>query len=104
MKLLREPLLHFAVAGGLLFGAYAWLAELAATSSRPARRPHVRITEREVTWLVETSTAPWQRPPTQDELHGLVAEYLREELLAREARALELDRDDTSCAAGWRRR
>ena len=55
----------------------------------------IRITERELTWLAETSARAWQRRAEREELQGLLAEYLREELLAREARALELDRDDT---------
>jgi PPIC-type PPIASE domain len=37
----------------------------------------------------------WQRPPTQDELDGLIREYILEEVLYREALALGLDRDDT---------
>jgi hypothetical protein len=93
MKLLREPLLHFAVAGGLLFAAYAVLNRGASAAGDSDRT--IRITERELTWLTETSARSWQRAPDDSELPGLVADYLREELLAREARALELDRDDT---------
>jgi parvulin-like peptidyl-prolyl cis-trans isomerase-like protein len=37
----------------------------------------------------------WQRPPTEQEVKGLLDEYLREEIAAREAVALGLDRDDT---------
>lgn len=37
----------------------------------------------------------WQRPPTPDELQGLIEAYIREEILCREALALGLDRDDT---------
>jgi parvulin-like peptidyl-prolyl cis-trans isomerase-like protein len=93
MKLLREPLLHFAIAGGLLFAAHAGLNRGASAAGEADRT--IRITERELTWLTDTSARAWQRTPTAEEMQGLVAEYLREELLAREARALELDRDDT---------
>lgn len=93
MKLLREPLLHFALAGAVLFAAYAWLNRDESAASDADLT--IQITERELTWLVDTSTRMWQRPPSENELQGLVAEYLREELLAREARELELDRDDT---------
>jgi PPIC-type PPIASE domain len=55
----------------------------------------VRITANEVEWLTQTWTRQWQRPPSEDELKGLVAGYLKEELLAREARALKLDENDT---------
>src|SRR3954452_20966186 len=93
MKLLREPLLHFAVIGALLFASYTWLHRGRADAGGGERT--VRITEREVSWIVETATRQWQRPPTPAELRGLLSDYLREELLSREARELELDRDDT---------
>jgi hypothetical protein len=93
MRLLREPLVHFALAGGLLFGAYSWLNRGGEGEGGADRS--IRVTEGDLAWIVETSTRQWQRPPTPDELRNLVAEYVREELLAREARELELDRDDT---------
>jgi hypothetical protein len=92
MKLLHEPLLHFLLAGALLFGAYAWLNR--GESDAGDRELTIQITEREIAWLTETWTRLWQRPPDERELQGLITDYLREELLAREARALELDRDD----------
>ena len=54
----------------------------------------MRITSREVAWLADTWVRQQQRPPTREELRGLVTEYLKEELLAREARAMGLDQDD----------
>ena len=60
MKLLREPLLHFAVAGALLFGVYSWKNRNAA-GSRGAEHT-VRITAREIQWIVETSTSYEARP------------------------------------------
>jgi parvulin-like peptidyl-prolyl isomerase len=93
MKMLREPLLHFALAGGLLFAAYTGLNRGASAAGDGDHT--IRITERELAWLTDTSARAWQRTPNENEMQGLVAEYLKEELLAREARALELDRDDT---------
>jgi hypothetical protein len=93
MKLLHEPLLHFAIVGALLFGAYTWLNRHERPASDADRT--ILITERELTWLTDTSARSWQRTPSESEFEGLIAEYLREELLAREARELELDRDDT---------
>jgi hypothetical protein len=55
----------------------------------------VRITANEVEWLKQTWARQWQRPPSDEELMGLVAGYLKETLLAREARALGLDESDT---------
>jgi hypothetical protein len=93
MKFLREPLVHFLAAGALLFAVYGWLGR-GADEAGPADR-RVVVGEREMTWLAETWQRQRQRPPSAEELQGLLADYLREELLAREARALELDRDDT---------
>lgn len=91
-RLLREPLVHFLVAGTLLFAVYA---ELNSGADDAGESRIVRITAREVAWLTQTWVRQWQRPPSESELKGVVAEYLREELLAREARALKLDENDT---------
>jgi len=92
-RLLKEPLLHFLVIGALLFAAYAWLNRGAADQTKNAGT--VRITTNEIAWLKETWSRQWQREPTRDELRGLVTDFLKEELLAREARALGLDQNDT---------
>jgi parvulin-like peptidyl-prolyl isomerase len=87
---LREPLVHFVVAGALLFAVDAW-------RNRDAVEPRgvVRITSADVEWLSATWTRQRQRAPSNEELRRLVADSVREELLAREARALGLDEDDT---------
>lgn len=87
---LREPLLHFVVAGALLFAVDAW-------RNRDAVEPRgvVRITSADVEWLSASWTRQRQRAPSDEELRRLVADSVREELLAREARALGLDEDDT---------
>ena len=87
---LKEPLLHFLLAGGLLFAAYAWLNH--GDNDIPRL---VHITAAEVNWLSETWTRQWSRAPDEQELRGLVAGYLKEQLLAREARELGLELDDT---------
>jgi parvulin-like peptidyl-prolyl isomerase len=87
---LKEPLLHFLVAGGLLFAAYAWLNRGDGEAPRV-----IRITAAEVHWLKETWARQWQRPPNEQELRGLVADYVKEALLAREAREMGLDENDT---------
>jgi len=92
LKLLREPLLHFVVAGAVLFGGYELFnrGEMAPPATDP-----VHIGEGDIRWLKDTFANQWQRPPTEDELRGLVAGFLEEELFAREAQALGLDQNDT---------
>jgi hypothetical protein len=94
MKLVREPLFHFLVAGVVLFGGHA-LLNRNADDSQPNRPTPVRIGQGEVHWLTETFTLQRQRAPTPEELRSLVAEFLNEELLAREARDMKLDENDT---------
>ena len=89
---LREPLLHFTIAGALLFGGYVWL-DRGAEASLPEEP--IRIGEGEVRWLRETFATQWRRSPTTEEMKGLLATLTEEELLAREARALGLDQHDT---------
>lgn len=92
MKLLKEPLVHFAVGGAILFAAYALLdREQPATAGFEP----VRIGEGEVRWLQETWTNQWLRKPSPQELQGLVADLVTEELLAREAREMGLEENDT---------
>jgi parvulin-like peptidyl-prolyl isomerase len=91
MKFLREPLFHFAVGGAVLFVAYAWLNNGDGTTDRP----EISINDGHLRWITATWSSQWRREPSKDELHGLVADLVKEELLAREARALGLDQDDT---------
>lgn len=90
-KFLQEPLLHFLLIGALLFGAYAWQNRGASGQSTPRL---VRVSEGDVQWLKATWAKQWQREPTPEELGGLVTEFLKEELLAREAREMGLDQND----------
>jgi hypothetical protein len=92
MKLLREPLLHFAVAAVVLFSVYAWL-----NKGRPASEAvePVRISQGDIQWLRETYTSQWLRPPDAQELQGLVTDLVNEELLAREAQTMGLGENDT---------
>jgi hypothetical protein len=68
---------------------------LRADQPRRTETGAVQIGEGEIRWLKETFANQWRREPTGDELRGLVAGFLEEELLAREAKALGLDRNDT---------
>ena len=92
MRLYRDPLLHFAVAGALLFAGYILINH--NKTDTPSTDP-VHVGEGEVRWLKETFANQWQRTPTADELRGLVGGLLEEQLLAREAKTLGLDQNDT---------
>jgi hypothetical protein len=89
-QLLKEPLLHFLVIGAVLFGAYAWLNR----DRNDAAVPELRVAAGDVQWLTDTFALERQRAPTQEELRALVRDFVKEELLARQAQELGLDKDD----------
>jgi parvulin-like peptidyl-prolyl isomerase len=89
-ELLKEPLLHFLVIGALLFAAYTWLNR--DGGGLPA--PQVRLAASDVSWLKETFALERQRQPSEAELRGLVRDFVKEELFARQAQDLGLDKDD----------
>jgi parvulin-like peptidyl-prolyl isomerase len=90
IRFLQEPLLHFLVIGAVLFGAYAWLNR----DGGDAGVRQVRLAESDVRWLGETFVLQSQREPTEEELRVLVRDFVKEALLARQARELGLDQDD----------
>jgi hypothetical protein len=55
---------------------------------------HIVVTAAKRQWLDEHLTRQWRRPPTAAESDRSVADFVREEVLYREALALGLDRDD----------
>ena len=90
MKLLRDPLLHFVILGAALFGVYAQVTGL--VSSGDVRR--IEIDPPQIEFLAGAFERQWGRPPTPQELRGLIDSRVREEVLYREALAVGLDRDD----------
>ena len=86
---LREPALQFLLIGTGLFLAYGWLHGRASFS-----RDTIVITEGRIEQLAAGFAGLHRRPPTREELDGMVQDAVREEVLYREAMALHLDADD----------
>jgi len=89
MKLLREPLVHF-----LLLGAALFLVFNIVGDSEESRTDTLVVSAGQVAQLSEGFKRTWQRPPTEEELNGLIEDHIREEVYYREAMAMGLDRDD----------
>jgi hypothetical protein len=87
---LREPLLHFLIAGAGVFLLYGILSGPGEGSDK-----EINVSVGQVEHLVSIFLKTRQRLPTPEELTGLVEGYIVEELLYREAVAIGLDRDDT---------
>ena len=90
-KLLREPLLHFLLLGALIFLVFG---ERAANDASAVATPIV-VTAADVERLAGYFERTWHRPPSQDEIHAAVDDYIREEVLYRAALSLGLDKNDS---------
>jgi parvulin-like peptidyl-prolyl cis-trans isomerase-like protein len=90
MQVLREPLLLFLLLGAGLFIAFGVLNKGTSTVQE-----NIVITAGQIAHLTTGFTRTWQRPPTLEELEGLIQDSIREEVFYREALTLGLDRDDT---------
>lgn len=87
---LREPLLHFLLLGGLLFGIY--LAFNPLVGSRTDHR--IVITEDDLRQMTIAWRAQGRPMPTPEQMASLLQIRIREEVLYREALAMGLDKDD----------
>lgn len=83
---LRDPLFHFVVVGGLMFAA---LSSVEAHQHRVIRIGGAEVGQLASYWKSQTG-----RDPAKSDLDALVEERVDEEVLAREALRLGLDRDD----------
>jgi hypothetical protein len=89
--LLREPLVHFLAFALIVFGAYHVLAP----SGDGGKIGRIVVTTGKIEQIAARFGQVWQRPPTPQELKGLIDEQVKEEIYVREALALGLDKDDT---------
>jgi len=85
-RIAREPLVHFLLIGALLFAGL--------TVVRSLRRPVVQIDAQDLNQLAAYWEIQMQRPPSKAELRSIIHDRIDEELLAREALRLGLDKGD----------
>ena len=86
----REPLVHFLAAGLCIFGLYSVLDDGGADQ----RNRRVVVDRDDVDRLRSTFAQQWARQPTLEELKALIDGHVREEVLYREAVAMDLDAYD----------
>ena len=85
----REPLVHFLAAGAAIWVVLAWQGEPVDPASRT-----ISVTREDRARLALQWERTLQRPPTDAELDSLTEQFIREEVLYREALRLGLDQDD----------
>ncbi|MCH8073962.1 MAG: peptidyl-prolyl cis-trans isomerase [Proteobacteria bacterium] len=87
---MREPLLHFLLAGAGLFLLFEIVSEPETTGDE-----QIIVTSGHIEHLASLFAKTWHRAPSDVELRGLIDSFILEEVLYREATAIGLDQDDT---------
>ena len=85
----RQPLLHFVVLAVAAYLIYAWLGKPGTGEDNV-----IRVTAADVSRFDAAWRARWGRPPTEEELTGIVTQYVREVALYKHAVAMGLDEND----------
>ena len=88
-KILRDPLLHFLLIGAALFFVFGLIKGPAGNEEN-----RIVITGGDIDALQANFVRTWQRPPTENELQGLIEDRVQDEIAVREAAAMGLDQDD----------
>jgi len=89
-KLLKEPLLHFLLIGVGLFFLFAQLNN----EEEASNRQQILIKKSKIEILSGIFMEENSVPPTDKEIQEFLKNYIREEVLSREAIAIGLDQDD----------
>ena len=90
-KILKSPIIYFFVIGFVVFGLHSFLNRANQDNKDPFT---VEVTSADIEWIRSSWEARMKRPPTQSELQNLIDSYIREEILSREAYAMDLDERD----------
>ena len=85
--LVREPLLHFVLLGAAIFGLNHYFDER-------ARFSRITVTQDEIRSLADNYRLQYGGLPTPQELQALVDNFIKEEILYRQAKKLGLDVND----------
>ncbi|WP_422361014.1 peptidyl-prolyl cis-trans isomerase [Reichenbachiella sp.] len=86
-NLLKEPLIHFALIGLSLFVLFSFV-------NTEESETEIVIDEYDLNEIVSKWKLQWQRDPTPQELKGLLDGYIKQEIMYREALAMNLDHND----------
>jgi len=90
MQLAKEPLIQFLIIGACIYAAYALIgAPDADTTDRT-----IVVDAKRIDGFIGEWQRRWNRPPTRQELEGVINAFVREDILYRQAVAMGLDADD----------
>ena len=89
-RLFKEPLIQFLIIGAAIYGAYAMFA----TPEEDFRDTLVHVDSNRINAFISEWESRWNRPPTREEIDGLIQSYIKEDVLYRQAVAMGLNEDD----------
>lgn len=89
-RLFTEPLIQFLIIGAGIYGAFA----LFGTPEENFRDTLVHVDSNRINAFISEWESRWNRPPTQQEIDGIIQSYIREAVLYRQAVAMGLNEDD----------
>ena len=89
-RLFTEPLIQFLIIGACIYGAYA----LFGAPEEDFRDTRVHVDSARINAFISEWESRWNRPPTRDEINGLIESYIKEDVLYRQAVAMGLNEDD----------
>lgn len=87
-NLLKQPLLHFLLLGGMLFFLYY------AVIPDISKKDTIIIDDEQVSRMVMVFKKEWNRSPTDEEMKGLLDRYIQQEVYYRKALLMNLDHND----------
>jgi peptidyl-prolyl cis-trans isomerase C len=89
-KVASQPLVQFLVLGAIVYALWVWIWGPGTKNDTKT----IVVTATDVSRLDASWRARWKRPPTDEELLGLVRDYVRELALYRHAVSMGLDQND----------
>ncbi|NGO53851.1 peptidyl-prolyl cis-trans isomerase [Mesorhizobium camelthorni] len=87
---MKEPLLHFLLLALAIFAVHGLVG-----ADADEKTDSIVVTAAKIEQMTTLFARTWQRPPTPEELKGMIDDHVKEEILVRQALALGLDKDDT---------
>jgi peptidyl-prolyl cis-trans isomerase C len=90
-KTLKDPLTLFILAGIVLYIGQAWWADIAGVEGKF----EINVRTDDIARLQDQWAMQMRRPANDQELDGLLEQYVKEEIYYREAKRIGLERNDT---------
>lgn len=89
-QLAKEPLVQFFLIGACIYGAYA----LYGAPGEEVSDKTILVDAGRIESFIGEWERRWKRPPTRQELDGVIGAFVREDILYRQAVAMGLGEDD----------